>query len=33
MVKHWHSLHREVVDASYLEIHKIRLEGSLSNFL
>ena len=33
MVRHWHRLLREVVDALSLEILKIRLDGALSNLL
>lgn len=33
MVRHWHRLIREVVDALSLEIFKIRLDGALSNLL
>jgi len=33
MVRHWHRLLREVVDALSLEIFKIRLDGALSNLL
>jgi len=30
MVRHWHKLHREVVDALSLEMPKVRLDGALS---
>jgi len=33
MVKHWHSLPREVVEDPSLEIFKVRLDGALSNLL
>ena len=33
MVKHWHRLPREVVDAPSLEIFKVRLDGALSNLM
>ncbi|KFZ51715.1 hypothetical protein N321_14088, partial [Antrostomus carolinensis] len=33
VVKHWHMLPREVVDAPSLETFKIRLDGGLSNLL
>ena len=33
MVKHWHRLPREVVDAPSLETFKVRLDGALSNLI
>jgi len=33
VVKHWDRLHSEVVDASSLETHKVRLPGTLSNLI
>ncbi|KFQ03376.1 hypothetical protein N329_03715, partial [Haliaeetus albicilla] len=33
VVKHWHRLPREVVDAPSLEIFKARLDGALSNLI
>ncbi|KFW65185.1 hypothetical protein AS28_11171, partial [Pygoscelis adeliae] len=33
VVKHWHRLPREVVDAPSLETFKVRLDGALSNLL
>ncbi|KFM12230.1 hypothetical protein AS27_00299, partial [Aptenodytes forsteri] len=33
VVKHWHSLPREVVDAPFLETFQVRLEGALSNLI
>jgi len=33
VVKHWHRLPREVIDAPSLETFKIRLERSLSNLI
>jgi len=33
VVKHWHRLPREVVDASSLETFRDRLDGSLSNLV
>ncbi|KFM03118.1 hypothetical protein AS27_04352, partial [Aptenodytes forsteri] len=33
VVKHWHRLPREVVDAPSLETFKIRLDGALSNLI
>ena len=33
MVKHWHRLPREVVDASSLATFKVRLDGTLSNLI
>jgi len=33
MVKHWHRLPREVVNAPSLETFKVRLDGALSNLL
>ena len=33
VVKHWHRLSREVVDALSLKMPKVRLEGSLSNLI
>jgi len=33
VVKHWHSLAREVVDAPSLETFKARLDGGLSNLV
>jgi len=33
VVKYWHRLPREVVDAPYLETFKVRLDGALSNLI
>ena len=33
MVKHWHRLPREVVDAPSLETFEVRLDGALSNLI
>jgi len=33
VVKHWHRLSREVVDAPSLETFKARLDGALSNLV
>ena len=33
VVKHWHRLPREVIDASSLETFKIRLDRALSNLI
>jgi len=33
VVKHWHRLTREVMDASSLETFKARLDGALSNLM
>ncbi|KFM07384.1 hypothetical protein AS27_06273, partial [Aptenodytes forsteri] len=33
VVKHWHRLPREVVDAPSLETWKVRLDGALSNLV
>ncbi|KFQ64010.1 hypothetical protein N335_08244, partial [Phaethon lepturus] len=33
VVKPWHMLPREVVDASSLEIFQVRLDGALSNLI
>jgi len=33
VVRHWHRLHREVVDAPSLETLMVRLEGALSTWL
>jgi len=33
VMKHWHRLPREVVDAPSLETSKIRLDGVLSNLI
>ncbi|KFW68464.1 hypothetical protein AS28_09752, partial [Pygoscelis adeliae] len=33
VVKHWHRLPREVVDAPSLETFKARLDGALSNLV
>jgi len=33
VVKHWHRLPREVVDAQSLVISKVRLDGALSNLI
>ncbi|KFM05049.1 hypothetical protein AS27_15702, partial [Aptenodytes forsteri] len=33
VVKHWHRLPREVVDAPSLEAFKVRLDGALSNLI
>ena len=33
MVRHWHRLPREVVDAPSLEVFKVRLDGALSNLM
>ena len=33
MVKHWHRLPRELVDAPTLETFKVRLDGDLSNLM
>ena len=30
VVRHWHRMPREVMDAPYLEIPKVRLDGALS---
>ncbi|KFR04502.1 hypothetical protein Y956_09959, partial [Nipponia nippon] len=33
VVRHWHRLPREVVDAPSLEVSKARLDGALSNLV
>ncbi|KFW64718.1 hypothetical protein AS28_02479, partial [Pygoscelis adeliae] len=33
VVKHWHRLPREVVDAPSLETFKVRLDGALRNLI
>ncbi|KFV89046.1 hypothetical protein N327_03720, partial [Fulmarus glacialis] len=33
VVKHWHRLPREAVDAPSLETFKVRLDGALSNLI
>jgi len=33
VVKHWHGLYREVVDAPCLDTFKARLDGALSNLI
>ncbi|KFW62123.1 hypothetical protein AS28_12811, partial [Pygoscelis adeliae] len=33
VVKHWHRLPREVVDAPSRETFKVRLDGALSNLI
>jgi len=33
VVKHWHRLPREVVDAPSLETFKVRLNGALRNLI
>jgi len=33
VVRHWHRLPREVVDAPFLEPFKVRLDGALSNLV
>ena len=33
MVKHWHRLPREVVDAPSLETFRVRSEGALSDLI
>ena len=33
VVKHWHRLPREVVDAPSLETFKVRLDGALSHLM
>ncbi|KFO87729.1 hypothetical protein N320_00826, partial [Buceros rhinoceros silvestris] len=33
VVRHWHRLPREVVDAPSLQVFKARLDGALSNLL
>jgi len=33
VVKHWHGLARDVVDAPSLETFKVRLDGALSNLI
>jgi len=33
VVRHWHRLSREVVDASSLETLKVRLDGALSSLI
>jgi len=33
LVRHWHRLPREVVDAPPLETFKVRLDGALSNLI
>ncbi|KFQ14769.1 hypothetical protein N330_11860, partial [Leptosomus discolor] len=33
VVRHWHRLPRETVDASSLEMFKARLDGALSNLV
>ena len=33
VVKHWHGLSREAVEAAPLETFKVRLDGALSNLM
>ncbi|KFQ71298.1 hypothetical protein N335_02049, partial [Phaethon lepturus] len=33
VVRHWNSLPREAVDATYLEVLKARLDGALSSLV
>ena len=33
VVRHWHRLPKEVVDAPSLEVFKARLDGALSNLV
>ncbi|KFW72354.1 hypothetical protein AS28_00739, partial [Pygoscelis adeliae] len=33
VVKHWHRLPKEVVDAPSLEVFKVRLDGALNNLI
>jgi len=33
VVKHWHSLPREVADVPFLETFQVRLDGALSNLI
>jgi len=33
VVRHWHRLPRDIVDASSLELFKVRLDGGLSNLI
>ncbi|KFQ31199.1 hypothetical protein N332_11586, partial [Mesitornis unicolor] len=33
VIRHWHRLPREVVDAPSLEVFKARLDGALSNLV
>ncbi|KFO63793.1 hypothetical protein N302_02639, partial [Corvus brachyrhynchos] len=33
VVRHWHRLPREVVDAPFLKVFKARLDGALSNLV
>jgi len=33
VVRHWHELPREVVDATSLDTFKVRLNGALSNLV
>ncbi|KFQ22926.1 hypothetical protein N332_03479, partial [Mesitornis unicolor] len=33
VVDHWHRLPREVMQATFLEIFKVRLDGALSNLI
>jgi len=33
VMRHWHRLPREAVDAAWLEVFKARLDGALSNLV
>ena len=33
VVRHWHRLHREAVDAPSQEVFKARVDGALSNLV